>query len=98
MHSLNALKFSNYEWVILFCGPQNKKVEIDLASVASTKLEITRIDKSAKDNLDFDLSLYLARYHELVDENVEFVVFSNGSGLDGVVDQMTTLGSEVQKG
>jgi hypothetical protein len=100
VNSLDALKLSDYEWVILFCGPKDKKVKIDLASIASGKIpkfEIIRIDKSAKDNLDFHLALYLGRYHELVDENVEFAVFSNDTGFDGIIGHMKTLGRKCKK-
>lgn len=100
VNSLDALKLSDYEWVILFCGPKDKKVNIDLASIAVgkvPKIEIVRIDKSAKDNLDFHLALYLGRYHELVDENVEFVVFSNDTGFDGIIGHMKTLGRKCKK-
>lgn len=100
VNSLDALKLSDYEWVILFCGPKDKKVEIDLANIAVgqiPKIEIVRIDKSAKDNLDFHLALYLGRYHELVEENVEFVVFSNDTGFDGIIGHMKTLGRKCKK-
>ena len=100
VNSLDALKLSDYEWVILFCGPKDKKVNIDLSSIAAgkvPKIEIVRIEKSAKDNLDFHLALYLGRYHELVDENVEFVVFSNDTGFDGIISHMKTLGRKCKK-
>jgi len=100
VNSLDALKLSDYEWVILFCGPKDKKVKIDLASIAVgkvPKIEIVRIEKSAKDNLDFHLAMYLGRYHELVDENVEFVVFSNDTGFDGIIGHMKTLGRKCKK-
>lgn len=100
VNSLELLRLSDYEWVVLFCGPKDKKLKIDLSTIESGKsprLEIIRLDKSAKNNLDFHLALYLGRYHETVEEAAEFSVVSNDTGFDGVIAYLKNLGRKCKR-
>lgn len=100
VNSLNLLRLSDYEWVVLFCGPKDKNLKIDLSAIESGKsprLEIIRLDKSAKNNLDFHLALYLGRYHETVEEAAEFSVVSNDTGFDGVIAYLKNLGRKCKR-
>lgn len=100
VNSLDLVNLNDFEWVILFCGPKDKNLTVDLNSIESGKsprLEIIRLDKSAKNNLDFHLALYLGRYHETVEEGVEFSVVSNDAGFDGIISHLKKMGRKCER-
>lgn len=100
VNSLDLVNLNDFEWVILFCGPKDKNLKIDLSSIEvgkSPRLEIIRLDKSAKNNLDFHLALCLGRYHETVEGGVEFSIVSNDTGFDGIISYLKKLGRKCKR-
>ena len=48
-------------------------------------IKIIKINKTAKNNLDFHLAMYLGRLHEKLSNDFVFEVISNDTGFDGIV-------------
>lgn len=63
--SLEAVNFSDYEKVFMFCGPKNKKIKVgNIPTDGFTSMELIGVSTMGPNNLDFIMAFHLGRLHE----------------------------------
>jgi hypothetical protein len=85
--------------VLLFVGPTQNKIPIELASsmqALGTNAEYIKVDSIGKNALDFHLALYLGRLIER-EANGYFHIISKDSGFDTVIKHLRDRKVLIQK-
>lgn len=96
--SLEDISLEQYERIYVFCGPKNSKLKLgELPAEGFCRIELIGLKTSGRNNLDFHLTFYLGRHHEVAEKHVGFHVISNDIGFEGVVEHLRKLGREAQR-
>jgi hypothetical protein len=96
--SLEDISLEQYERIYVFCGPKNSKLKLgELPAEGFCRIELIGLKTSGRNNLDFHLTFYLGRHHEVAEKQVGFHVISNDIGFEGVVEHLRKLGREAQR-
>ncbi len=96
--SLEGLNISDYERVIVFCGPKNTRIKVGaLPTEGFCRIELIGVTTTGANNLDFHLAFHLGRFHEVADKSVSFHIISNDSGFNGLVNHLKKLGRSCKK-
>lgn len=96
--SLEAVNFSEYVKVFVFCGPKNTKIKFGILPTSDfCSIELIGVTTMGNNNLDFHLAFHLGRYHEIADENITFHIISNDSGFNGLVKHLKKIGRNCKK-
>ena len=93
--SLEDIALEKYERLYVFCGPKNSRLKLgDIPADGFCRIELIGLKSSGRNNLDFHLSFYLGRSHEVAEKDVGFVVISNDAGFEGVIHHLRKLGRD----
>ena len=85
---LDGIAFSNYERILIFCGPKNSKINIGSATIPDfLQIEIIKLKSIGANNLDFHISYYLGKFAQTAKSEVQFHVITNDNGFNGLVSQ-----------
>ena len=96
--SLETLCLSDYERILVFCGPRNKSIKVGkLPSDGFRSIEMIGVTTMGSNNLDFHLAFHLGRFHETADRDVAFHIISNDAGFNGLVKHLKELGRSGKK-
>ena len=93
--TLEALNFSDYSRIFVFCGPKNKKIKVGEMPVGGfCPIELIGVNTMTSSNLDFHMAFYLGRFHEIAQADIAFHIIRNDAGLNGLVDQLKKIGRD----
>ena len=96
--SLESLTYSDYQRLYVFCGPKNTKLKFGvIPSDSFCSIELIGLTTTGHNNLDFHLSFYLGRFHEIAGENIAFHIISNDSGFDGLINHLKKIGRKCKR-
>jgi len=96
--SLESMNLSEYERILVFCGPKNTKIKFGaLSSDGFCRIELIGTKTVGPNNLDFHLAFHLGRFHEVADKGVDFHIVSNDSGFDGLINHLNRIGRNCKK-
>lgn len=93
--TLEALNFSDYSRIFVFCGPKNKKIKVGEMPVDGfCPIELIGINTMDSGKLDSHMAFYLGRFHEIAQADIAFHIISNDDGLDELVNHLKKIGRD----
>jgi len=91
--TLNKVKLSEYEKIILFLGSKQQKIDFgDKKYSSPTEITVIQVKVSQANNLDFHLSFYLGMYNEKALPGVSFEIISNDNGFSPLISHIKLNG------
>ena len=81
---IDEIARGDHQQVILFVG--NQQTIPNEWLVVEYNLTVIRVGRTSKDNLDFHLSAYLGMVHVGRDSSVRFIIWSNDTGFDDLIE------------
>ena len=81
---IDEIAREDHQQVILFVG--NQQTIPNEWLVVEYNLTVIRVGRTSKDNLDFHLSAYLGMVHVGRDSSVRFIIWSNDTGFDDLIE------------
>ncbi len=96
--TLEGVPLGQYERLIVFCGPKNKKIKFgDIPSTDFCRIDIIGLKTSGANNLDFHMAYYLGKFSETAGKDVSFHIISNDTGFNGLVSHIKKTGRPCQR-
>lgn len=91
--SMKNIDIAEYRKTIIFCGARQDNVSINhIPTEKLSEIQIFRVKKTSKDNLDFHICHYLGRLDITEKKQVEFIVVSNDKGYDNLISSINKQG------
>ena len=95
---LTGIAFSNYERILIFCGPKNPKINLGSSTIPDfLQIEIIKVKSIGANNLDFHISYYLGKFDQTAKSEVQFHVITNDNGFNGLVSHINKTGRVCKK-
>ncbi|HDK5615069.1 TPA: hypothetical protein QIW90_005812, partial [Klebsiella variicola] len=87
--TLESVRLSRYERLILFTGPQQEFIRFPAVTYAGDiSVSVFQVANVSKNNVDFHLVFELGRLSATAPEETIFHIISNDKGYDGVIAEL----------
>ncbi|EIV9607987.1 TPA: PIN domain-containing protein, partial [Klebsiella pneumoniae] len=91
--TLESVRLSRYERLILFTGPQQEFIRFPAVTYAGDiSVSVFQVANVSKNNVDFHLVFELGRLSATAPEEMIFHIISNDKGYDGVIAELCRAG------
>ena len=91
--TLESVRLSRYERLILFTGPQQEFIRFPAVTYAGDiSISVFQVANMSKNNVDFHLVFELGRLSATAPKETIFHIISNDKGYDGVIAGLCRAG------